>query len=358
MKILIAVFLLLSGFGAHAGDIPGARLWLDVETRGRLPYAQEMVLLRIRGLFTLPILLEKLEQPDMPGFRWLPIGGDIWTDASDGGRKARGFQRTLALFPQRAGELAIPAFVHRLTVMDPSGERRNIEISTAPMSLRVAPPPDTAGQWWLPAQSVSISESWSVPPEALAIGQSTRRTITVQAFGVPDDQLPPLPELRAPGLIAFPAPPERHTVISVSMDAATAEQRRQALRRPGRLATVAGPDGPRSTISYSWDIRPTTDEKVTLPAISLPWFDTVKNTMATAYLPPRIVQVDLAGPALAKMEAELGITATRADAMPFYASALLGLLAGIAGFAATWRLVRAGTSSHSHGWSGGWSGRR
>lgn len=348
MKILIAVFLLLTTLGARA-DVPGARLWLDVETQGRAPYAQEMVLLRIRGLFTLPILLEKLEQPDMPGFRWLPIGGDIWTDASDGGRKARGFQRTLALFPQRAGELAIPAFVHRLTVMD-AGERRNIEVSTAPMSLRVAAAP--AGQWWLPAQSVSISESWSVPPDALAIGQSTRRTVTVQAFGVPDDQLPPLPALREAGLIAFPAPPERRTVISVSMDAATAEQRRQALRRPGRLATMAGPDGPRSTVIYSWDIRPTTDGKVTLPAISLPWFDTVKNTMATAYLPPRMVQVDLAGPALAKMEAELGITATKADAMPFYASALLGLLAGIAGFATTWRLLRANTSRHSHGWSG------
>ncbi|HEY9212964.1 MAG TPA: hypothetical protein VIQ29_08920 [Ancylobacter sp.] len=358
MRILVAVFLLLSAFAARA-DVPGARLWLDVETQGRAPYAQEMVLLRIRGLFTLPILLEKLEQPDMPGFRWLPIGGDIWTDASDGGRKARGFQRTLALFPQRAGELAIPAFVHRLTVME-AGERRNIEISTKPLSLRIAAAPDATGQWWLPAQSVSISESWSVPPEALAIGQSTRRTVTVQAFGVPDDQLPPLPELRVPGLIAFPAPPERRTVISVSMDAATAEQRRQALRRPGRLATVAGPDGPRSTVIYSWDIRPTTDGKVTLPAISLPWFDTVKNMMATAYLPPRLVQVDLAGPALAKMEAELGITATEAGAMPFYASALLALLAGIAGFALTWRLVRASTSRHSHtsSHSHGWSGRR
>ncbi|HSI42108.1 MAG TPA: hypothetical protein VLA00_16310 [Xanthobacteraceae bacterium] len=336
--ILVLAGLLACGPASADESADGARLWVEIAAGERAPYPQEMVLLRVRGLFTVPIALEKLEQPALPGFRWLPIGGDIWSATTQDGRPARGFERTLALFAQNSGELTIPAFVHRLTILDPSGARREIAVASEPRTLAVAPVPPPNTGWWLPARAVTLTESWSVAPELLAIGQSTRRTITIEAAGVADDQLPPMPDLGAPKLLAFPAPAERRTVIAVSLDARTAEQKRQALRRPGRLELISGTDGPRARVSYSWDIRPTTDEPVQLPAVEIAWFDTASSTRQIARLPERIVAVDLAGPALAAMEAELGIPQASPRTGPLLADMALVLLGALGGFAAAWGL--------------------
>lgn len=334
----ILVWLLLCAPVA-ASDTPGARLWIEIETPKRAPYPQEMVLVRVRGLFTVPIALQELEQPDLPGFRWLTIGGDVWSKASDEGRPALGLVRTLALFPQRSGTLTIPAFVHHLTVVASSGERQTFDIASQPLSLHVPPAPDSGSGWWLPARSVKVAEHWSVAPDKLTPGQSTRRTITIDAVGLTDDQLPPRPDLRAPKLIAFPAGEERRTVVAVSLDDATAEQKRQALRRPGRLEVIPGPDGPRAHASYAWDIRPTTDEPVALPAIEIRWFNTATNTTEKALIPERTVAIDTAGPAIAAMEAELGIVDTHQDGTSRLADLVVVMLAAMAGFALAWRIV-------------------
>jgi hypothetical protein len=346
--MVIARFLVLlalvaaSPAAAEPTVIPGARLWVDVEDKGRPPYPQEMVLVRIRGLYTVPIALEKLEVPALPGFRVVQLGGDVWTSATDNGRPARALQRTLALFAQHNGVLTIPAFTHRLTVIDASDERREVTLASAPRSLSVAAMPEDKGAWWLPARSVTLTESWSVPPDSLGIGQSTRRTVTIEAEGVADDQLPPLTMPPVPKLIAFASPAMRETTLAVSLDAVTAEQRRQALRRPGRLPVVSGRDGPRARATFVWDIRPTTDEAVNLPAIEVPWFDTDANTMRMAKLPARTVAIAVTGPSVESLEAELGIAAS-APGRTDWPDVVLGLLVGGLAFAGVFVLLRAGS---------------
>ncbi len=340
--LVLLVLLAASPAVADTAAIPGARLWVEVEDKGREPYPQEMVLVRIRGLYTVPIALEKLEVPELPGFRVVQLGGDVWTSATDNGRPARALQRTLALFAQHGGMLTIPAFTHRLTVIDASDERREVTLASEPQTLNVAPMPEDKGAWWLPARSVTLTESWSVPPEALGIGQSTRRTITIEAEGVADDQLPPLTMPPVPKLIAFASPVTRETTLAVSLDEATAEQRRQALRRPGRLPVVSGRDGPRARATFVWDIRPTTDEAVELPAIEVPWFDTDAGTMRMAKLPARTVAIAVTGPSVEALEAELGI-ATSAPDRTDWPDFVLGLLAGGLAFLGVFAALRAGS---------------
>lgn len=340
---LLVLLALLAATPAVAEPpaIPGARLWVEIEHKGRAPFPQEMVLVRIHGLYTVPIALEKLEMPELPGFRVVQLGGDVWTASTDNGRPARALQRTLALFAQQGGRLAIPAFTHRLTLIDTSGERREATLTSEPQVLDVAPMPDGKGAWWLPARSVTLTESWSVPPDALGIGQSTRRTIAIEAEGITDDQLPPLAMPPMPKLIAFASPVARETTLAVSLDAATAEQRRQALRRPGRLAVVSGRDGPRARATFAWDIRPTTDEAVTLPAMDVPWFDTDAGTMRMARLPARTVMLASGGPSIEALEAELGISGAAPDGMD-WPDVMLGAFAGCIAFVGCGRLLRSG----------------
>lgn len=348
LLVLLALLSASPAMGEPAA-IPGARLWTEIEDKGRAPYPQEMVLVRIRGLYTVPIALEKMEMPEFPGFRVVQLGGDVWTASTDNGRPARALQRTLALFAQHGGTLAIPAFTHRLTLIDASGERREATLTSEPQVLDVAPMPEGKGAWWLPARSVTLTESWSVPPEALAIGQSTRRTVTIEAEGISDDQLPPLAMPSVPKLIAFASPVQRETTLAVSLDAATAEQRRQALRRPGRLAVVSGRDGPRARATFVWDIRPTTDEGVTLPAMEVPWFDTDAGAMRMARLPARTVMLATGGPGTEALEAELGIAGARPD-RPDRADIVLGMLAACLAFAGCLAMLkRGGARPKRHG---------
>lgn len=342
LATLAALWLTVLAGPALAGEsIPGARIWLEVERHGRDPFVQEMVLVRVKGAFTVPIALQKLEPPDLPDFRVLPIGKDYWGEVDDDGRQALGMVRTFALFPQRSGALTIGPFVHHLTIVGASGSRETVDLATDPATLTVAPAPVPEGTWWLPARTLTVTDAWSVAPETLAIGQSTRRTVTIEADGVTDDQLPPAPVFRSPKLIAFASAPERETIIAVTPPPTSREAKRQSLAKPGRYREVLGRDGPRARIVYRWDIRPTTDEAVHLPEVEIPWFDTETGLPARAVIPARTVSLAPLGPSLEDMERALGIGGGPAPADGGrLADHVLAALAFLAGFAATVAIFR------------------
>lgn len=277
---------------AGPAERPAVRLWVTVETAGPAIRPQEMVILRVHGRYHVPVTLEKLEDPTGPGFRLVRIGRDVWHDVFEDGLTVRALSRTVAVFPERSGETVIPPFVHHLTVLNTKMKTEKIDVPTAPTVLTVAPAEGPADAWWLPARAVRVTETWSVPPEALAIGQSTRRTIAIEADGVFDDQLPPAPSMRADGLIVFPGVTERKTRIGLGQAKAEADLalRERSLRRPGRFEEVKNaPEGPIARVVYTWDIRPASDRSIVLPAVEIPWFDVAAGVMRTETLPPRTV---------------------------------------------------------------------
>lgn len=289
--------------------IDGARLRLEIVSNGRPPFVQEMVLVTVRGFYTIPIALTKLEVPPMEGFRVLTVGREHWSEAEEDGVQGRGMEQTLALFPQESGRLTIPPIVQRLTIVGSDGKRVEVAIATAATPLEVAPPPADAGAWWLPARRLILTETWSEPPETLAIGRPVRRVVTLEAEGVTDDQLPPPPVLKADRLIVFSEAPERRTVIAVTPKGKKGEALRQSMPRPGRLATVEGRDGPIGRIVYSWAVRPVSGAPAELPEIAIPWFDTEAGEMRTAVLPARTVAFRQAGRSLADLERDIGLAA-------------------------------------------------
>jgi hypothetical protein len=289
--------------------IDGARLRLEIVSNGRTPFVQEMVLVTVRGFYTIPIALTKLEVPPMEGFRVLTVGREHWSEAEEDGVQGRGMEQTLALFPQESGTLTIPPIVQRLTIVGSDGKRVEVAIATAATPLSVAPPPADAGAWWLPARRLTLTETWSEPPEALAIGRPVRRVVTLEAEGVTDDQLPPPPVLKADRLIVFSEAPERRTVIAATPKGKKGEALRQSMPRPGRLATVVGRDGPIGRIVYSWAVRPVSGAPAELPEIAIPWFDTEAGEMRTAVLPARTVAFRQTGRSLADLERDIGLAA-------------------------------------------------
>jgi hypothetical protein len=309
--ILLTVVFFLMGTMVHAQDQsePAGRIWVDVDHTNRPPFVQEMILLRLRGIYSRPVALFKTEQPAFHGFRWMFIGKDEWSDAVENGLQVRGFEQVIAVFAQRSGDLVIPPFIQNLTYIDRSGARVSTVIQTEPVTIQVAPEPTAASSWWLAAHSITATDEWSDDPNDLDIGRSVKRSITIKGVGVTDDQLPPRPEIRVPGLIVVPAAPVRKTDIGLGKPL----KQMPGLKKPGLFTIVEGREGPISSVTYSWTIRPVTGDSAIIPAIEIPWYNTDLNTMQRIVVPGRTVALKDTGPTLADMEQSLGIIEQSGD---------------------------------------------
>ncbi|CAO4138313.1 hypothetical protein LPLAFNJD_LOCUS145 [Methylorubrum aminovorans] len=308
---LAALFLLLLAVVTPARAIEPGDLTLTVTPDlpgGAQPYAREMVLLRLRGVYRTQILLEEMRQPALVNFSWTQLGRDHWgrTRLPDG-QMALEFERTIAVFPQHTGTFTIDPFIHRLTIND-GGERKQIDVRSEPVPFPVAAwtgaggGPDAPEPWWLPARDVSITDSWDPDPETLNKGDTARRIVTLEAQGMLAEGLPPRPVMRTRGIITFAGPVKRETLIT--------------------------PSGPVARATYQWDIKKGVSEVIPLDAIKIPWFDTLTRTQREAEIPARQI-----GGGLADREEDLKPAAPASwPALAAAALAAFGLGLALIGF--------------------------
>ncbi len=169
------------------------------------------------------------------------------------------------------------------------------------------------------------------PPDTLGIGQSTRRTVTIEAEGIADDQLPALSMPPVPKLIASllhgctprPRSPSRSTRPRPS----------SAVRHcdaPAGFAVVSGRDGPRARATFVPGHSPD-DGRGRQPAgdrrcARIPTTDAnavPKSGAAGAHRDAFAAT----GPTVEALEAELGIAASMSHGTD-WPDIVLGLLAG------------------------------
>ena len=229
------------------------------------PYVGELILLTLRSSIRAQITLHDIRQPALQNFDWQQFGNDRAIETMVKGFRVAGIERSLAVFPRKAGHLVIEPFVRHITIMTASGERLEGDFASQPLEIEVrahdgVEPP---GAWWLPAHAVTIRDSWDPAPEKLGLNETAQRILVIEAAGITADRLPPPPALRAPGLISFVGPAERTTLVT--------------------------PDGPVARAVYHWNIRPVSDAAAMVPAIHIPWFDTGARQMRDASVPERRV---------------------------------------------------------------------
>ncbi|WP_147045267.1 BatD family protein [Methylobacterium gnaphalii] len=266
LAVLLA--LLLGQIPARAIEPGDLTLTVTPELSGNAqPYAREMVLLKLRGVYRTQILLEDVRQPALTNFSWTQLGRDSWsrTQLPDG-QMALQFERTVAIFPQHTGTFTIEPFVHKLTIND-NGERKLVEVRSEPIEFPVAKwtaetgGPDAPEPWWLPARDVTITDSWDPDPETVNQGDTARRIVTLEAQGMLAEGLPPRPIMRTRGIVTFAGPVKRETIIT--------------------------PSGPVARATYQWDLKKGVPEVIALEGIQIPWYDTLSRTMRVTEIPAR-----------------------------------------------------------------------
>lgn len=266
--VLAAACAIIATFSgaARAGErsiFDDVKLEATPETNGVDPYPNEMVLLRIRGVYRPLINIAHLVQPSLVNFGWTNLMRDRGFTAEVDGFRAEGFERVIAIFPEKSGPLEIGSFVHKLSVVDGDGQRA-LEVRSQPIVLNVAEwrgpgGPKDPTQWWLPSGEVRITDDWSGDPNHVPRGETVRRTVTIEAHGVMAEQMPPAPVMRSPGILSFRGPVDHDM--------------------------RATPEGPVARAVYRWDMRPATVQPAIVEAIEIPWFDTRAREMRKAVIP-------------------------------------------------------------------------
>ena len=218
-------------------------------------------MLRMRSFIRADVVLDRIEQPPLLNFSWQQLGRDKPIEAMIDGFSVAGIERDLAIFPSTSGRLIIEPFARHVTIVNRDSQRVEADFSSKPVYVDVQnytaiSPPD---RWWLPAKSVTLTDSWSQVPDEIKPGTLARRTITVEALGLTGDRLPPPPDMQAPGTIAFRGPVDRQTTLTE--------------------------DGPLGRGTYIWDIRPVSPAPAKLPAIHVAWFDTQARRMRDRAIP-------------------------------------------------------------------------
>jgi len=182
-----------------------------------------------------------------------------------------------AIYPQHSGLLTIAPQTFSATLVDtqPSQDAnaqgpkpgKLMRVSSAEIPLTVKPKPLTypVDAPWLPARSLSLSESWNPEPEHTQVGDSMTRSLTLKVEGLASSQLPALPATDVNGLRRYPDQP---VLSNQSTDRGIVGSREE------REALVPSRSG-----------------AIDLPTEDVVWWNTFEDHLEHSSLPARTLQV-------------------------------------------------------------------
>ncbi len=183
-------------------------------------------------------------------------------------------ERRYALFPERSGELVIPAveFTGRINERPAQGSLwntnrgRRIRVEGETLTLAVKPKPTAyPDSPWLPARAFEVQQSIIIPDGGLKVGEPVTRTVSMDVVGLDSSMLPELtwPELE--NARVYPDSPETIT------------------RNDGSWLTS------RSQSRFA--VVPEQAGELVLPELRINWWDTVNAKVQQAVIPAEVVNV-------------------------------------------------------------------
>lgn len=193
--------------------------------------------------------------------------------AERGGERYRVLERRYAIFPERSGELVLPAMqlsgrlVERRdsSIWQPSVRGRRVTVESEALKLRIEPrPAGFTGPDWQPARSFNLSQQVS-STDALRVGEPVTRTIIIDAVGLEENMIaePAWPEL--PGARIYPDQP-------------------QGISRDDGEWVLGHKE-------FRYAVVPEQEGELVLPELAVHWWDTANDRQQTVVLPAQTLTV-------------------------------------------------------------------
>ncbi len=288
-----AALELTVGGGADQGTQNGAPpVSMTATLDQKHPYVQSAVVLTIRLFVGMPLSQASLDMQGSSDVLVKQFGEDTQTTESRNGRTYQVIERKYLLVPQRSGQISLKgptldAQVQDTDTLDPTdihslfgrvfgqsplgqmmGSMRPLRLSASAIDMNVLPRPAAAtGPHWLPAQQVTLEESWQPDHLTLRAGEPLTRHLHLSALGVAASQLPDLGQLMAvpDGIKRYPDQAKMQDNLRAGTMLGSRDQ---------DIALMASQPG-----HYE------------LPALKLVWWDTTSNTQREARLPARTLDI-------------------------------------------------------------------
>jgi hypothetical protein len=297
------------------GDEP-ADIFIEIEADPLTPYVQSQVIYTLRLFVGVSTGRATLTAPQISGGEAIVerLGEDQQFQTVRGGRNFVVRERRYAVFPQQTGPLTIGPATFEAMVIPNRGFSRVQRLRSGSLELdvrpAVAPPPEYPNAAWLPARNLELTETWADRVEEFSLGVPRTRTLTIEADGILETQLPELRLDQVDGVRQYPDQPELDRQVT---DLGLQGQRIE------RFAVIAQRSG---------DLQ--------MPGVELPWWNIATERWEVARIEPRTVTVQASSePALAPAPAAplLAPTPVPADVPAGYWSMVSAALA--LGWAAT-----------------------
>lgn len=286
---------------------------IEVDAEPKNPYVQQKVIYTVRVLMAAPLRDVTLSEPGVNDALVHPLGQERRYETYRQGRQFQAVERQYAVQPQLSGSLKIAGPLLTGRISDPSSAGNNprsrlfgndpfanlgrmfdqgrpITVRGSELTLEVRPQPAGTASPWLPAESLTLNETWAPDPPVFRVGEPVTRTITVSATGLAGEQLPELAFDPPAGMKAYP-------------------ERAYAETRPGNGTLLA-----RKTVKAA--LIPSQPGDNTLPEVRITWWDVAAGKEVVASLPSRRIEVLPAAPGAVTTMPQAPPTAT---ALPYTA---------------------------------------
>ncbi len=257
------------------GAVPRDKVFAEVTLDKDSVYVQEQVVMSLHVLDDGSLVSLDPPVPVIPGVQveQLP-GGDQRIEARDG-EEYRVHTWRYALFPQKQGEIEIPRLLVPGSVRDPSYggglilrnmATRRIQIRSAALSFMAEPrAAASTADWWLPVEKLQLQHQWSADISTVTVGEPLTLTLSVTTRGATSNQLPEIEVPSIDGVKIYPDVPA--------------------------LQSQPTEDGLVSQRQEKWSVIPQRAGKISLPAVSIKWWDTLADQEREAVLPAQTLIV-------------------------------------------------------------------
>lgn len=247
-----------------------AEMFLEVEATPTKVYVQSQVLYTLRFYRRVNIAEASLKDPETADAVVTKLDEDKTYKRELNGAEYAVTERYYAIFPQKSGQITIPALTLTAAVLDDDqsgfggifGARatRAERVSSKPVTLTVLPAPASFKGHWLAAEQVELKQQWSGDVLAMKVGEPLTRTLTLVAKGTTVGQLPKLQQATgSDDLKSYPDQPK------------TEEQK--------------SPEGIVAVREEKIAFIPSKAGTYMLPALEIAWFNVKTQKVETAKLP-------------------------------------------------------------------------
>lgn len=228
-----------------------APIFIDASLDSDNVYVQAQAVLTLRIYHSVSLYDDSTLSPlQMDDALVEPLGNSRTYEKDIDGVRHGVIEVRYALFPQKSGELEIPAQLFSATTVapvagdNPYGSRfgKSSQVRSPSIRLQVRPKPVDypAGAPWLPATSLTLVESWSPQQDEAQVGEALTRSLLLKAAGLSSTQLPPLDSAQLPDLRRYPDQPSLADEITGEGISGSREQREALVAsRPGEFLLPA-----------------------------------------------------------------------------------------------------------------------